>query len=406
MKIQIISNNKVIKSNVYEILYSSFSRPITFDLFDINIIDLQDEDLWKNDREEEQGINCSNDLGSLHKLIENSKKSKIIILFPLNYLFEYYLSCRGGYYNKYYLKDNIGNLKIIMGDLIPEIENYDFIYENSLTECGNSVYSSAFCFSLINEYALTKAEGSGKATTLQITDKCILTTLKLCDSDCSLKDFLDAIGLKDVSASYPQWLTNLEKFDDKAQNETIIKSESQIVELQKGIKEAQDKLQKNLRLKSILTENSDNLVTVVFDILEDILSCDLSGFKDEKREDFLIKLESYTFIGEIKGINTNVKNENISQLDVHYQSYLEKLEEEQRAERVKALLIINPQRNKPISERDEVCETQIKLAIRNGSLIVPTISLLTIYEKFLKNEITTEQIIDIFNSQVGLININ
>ena len=405
MKIQIISNNNTIKTNNYEITYSLFSKPITFDLFDINIIDLQDENLWQNDGENKRKINCSNDLNSLYKLIENSKKSKIIILFPLNYLFRYYLSATGKYYHGYYLKDNIDNIKTILNELFYQISYYDFIYENSFTKCGNSSFPSAFCFINANNNALTKAEGSGKATTVQMTDNCILTTLSLSEQSCQLKDFLDAIGLTDDKPNYPQWLIDLERFDDKAQNETITKSESKIVELQSMIKEAQDKLQSNLRFKSILTENGDKLVGVVFNILEKILNCNLSDFKDEKKEDFLIKLENCTFIGEIKGINTNVKSENVSQVEVHYQSYLEKLDEENIEENVKALLIINSQRSKPIDERDEVHVNQINLAKRNGSLVIPTISLLEIYEKFLNQKITTEDVIKIFTEQEGLIDL-
>ena len=326
MKIQIISNNNTIKTNNYEITYSLFSKPITFDLFDINIIDLQDKNLWINNGEDEQKINYSNDLISLCNLIYNVQKSKIIILFPLNHLFEYNLS-RGRYCNEYYLKDNISNVKAILSELF-YIDSYNFIYENSFTKCGNSSFPSAFCFINTDNNALTKADGSGKATTVQMTDNCILTTLSLSEQGCQLKDFLDAIGLTDDKPNYPQWLIDLERFDDKAQNETITKSESKIVELQSMIKEAQDKLQSNLRFKSILTENGDKLVGVVFNILEKILNCNLSDFKDEKKEDFLIKLETCSFIGEIKGINTNVKSENVSQVDVHYQSYLEKLDEE------------------------------------------------------------------------------
>ena len=405
MKIQIISYNNAIKTNDYKTQTHQLDDPVTFDLFDINIIDLQDENLWQNDGSNKHKINCSNDLRSLNKLIENSKKSKIIILFPLNYLFRYYLSTTGKYYDGYYLKDDIDNIKAILNELFYQISYYDFIYENSFTKCGNSLFSSAFCFINANNNALTKAEGSGKATTVQMTDNCILTTLSLSEQSCQLKDFLDAIGLTDDKPNYPQWLIDLERFDDKAQNETITKSESEIVELQSMIKEAQDRLQSNLRFKSILTENGDKLVEVVFNILEEILNCNLSDFKDEKKEDFLIKLENCTFIGEIKGINTNVKSENVSQVEVHYQSYLEKLDEENIKENVKALLIINSQRSKPVDERDEVHVNQINLAKRNGSLIIPTISLLEIYEKFLNKQMTTEQVIKIFTEQNGLIDL-
>ena len=67
-------------------------------------------------------------------------------------------------------------------------------------------------------------------------------------------------------------------------------------------------------MKSVLYTNGDELVQVVFEILEELLGCDLSQFVDLKKEDFLFTIEDTTFIGEIKGVNSNVKNPNITQL--------------------------------------------------------------------------------------------
>ncbi len=116
----------------------------------------------------------------------------------------------------------------------------------------------------------------------------------------------------------------------------------------------------------------------------------------------MIKKDDITFIGEIKGINSNVKNENVSQLEVHSQCYFDKLNEEGKTESVKALLIINPFRTKPISERDPVHETQIKLAERYGSLIITTEQILKIFEKFLFGDLKSEQIIERFKKEIGL----
>ena len=76
-----------------------------------------------------------------------------------------------------------------------------------------------------------------------------------------------------------------------------------------------------------------------------------------------------------------VANKNVSQLDVHVQSYLDKLQEEGKEENVKGLLIVNHQRNKPLKDRQEVHEHQRNLVTRNGSLIIETQTLL----KYLKN---------------------
>ena len=144
-------------------------------------------------------------------------------------------------------------------------------------------------------------------------------------------------------------------------------------------------------------------MAVVFDILEKMLAYDLSGFQDEKREDFLIKLPECTFIGEIKGVTSNVKNEHISQIDLHHSSYIDALEEQDIHETVKQILIINPFRTKPLGERDPVHTAQIDLAIRNNCLIIETSTLLRIFEKFCRGEVTTQKCKNVFASNSGLL---
>ena len=140
-------------------------------------------------------------------------------------------------------------------------------------------------------------------------------------------------------------------------------------------------------------------------MLEALLDCDLSSFKDEKAEDFLIKKDKHTFIGEIKGVTSNVKSEHISQLDVHYQTYLDKLRENTEDEKVHQLLILNPLRNKPLQSREPVHEIQIKLAKRNECLIIETVTLLRIYEQFLMKKITSEQCMEVFSTETGLLSL-
>lgn len=129
----------------------------------------------------------------------------------------------------------------------------------------------------------------------------------------------------------------------------------------------------------------------------------MSGFVDEKKEDFLIRLMDITFLGEIKGVTSNVKSEHVAQLDVHYNGYLDKLNENNESEKVKSILIINHQRNKELDNRESVHEIQISLAERNESLIIETITLLRLYEKFSNGDITTVEVIDIFKDKVGLL---
>lgn len=146
------------------------------------------------------------------------------------------------------------------------------------------------------------------------------------------------------------------------------------------------------------------MVNIVFEILENMLGCDLSQFEDKKNEDFLFEQDGYVFIGEIKGVNHNVKSDNVAQLERHYQGYLE--EHENRSEdNVKAILIMNHQKNKPIETREQVHERQINLAKRNGSLIIETITLLRMFERYWKGDMSRENCLELFKMKEGLLQI-
>ena len=202
----------------------------------------------------------------------------------------------------------------------------------------------------------------------------------------------------------PQWLLEYKILNDNELSDLITEKEN-LIEINKNdIKNAEDILNSNLEYKSILFTNGDSLVSQIFKIIEQILNVDLSKFTDEKNEDFLIELEdSFEFIGEIKGITSNVKNEHISQLDVHYQKRLDELTDETTEKQVKALLIINPFRTTPINDRAEVHDNQIKLAERNNSLIIITKSLLNIYELFSSDKLFTNKCIEMFKNEIGLL---
>ena len=69
---------------------------------------------------------------------------------------------------------------------------------------------------------------------------------------------------------------------------------------------------------------------------------------------------------------------------------------------ISALLIMNHQCRKPLYERKEVHENQIRLAKRNGSLIIETIELLKLYGNYKKEKITREECVKRLTSETGL----
>lgn len=407
MKIQVIStNNKEIKKEKdYRIAFSKIDSPTTFDAFDINIIDLNNKDIWINDRDSNDRVNHTEDFVTLQKLIDRSIKSKTIICFPKNYS---YISHRYGdkYFNRVLLKDMIPEMIMIINTLIPAntLLGDDLIFERSVTVCDGAKYESYFSFQISPNYytVLTQNNGASNPTTIRASEKLFLTTLDLTDSQDGLKPFLRSIGSdNDQETEVPDWVNQILFFDDQNQEKKIKEFEEQIEKAKTTIEQARNALAKNLFYKRILFESGDVLVESVFKMLEQMVNCDLSSFQDEKREDFRIVLPDVTFIGEIKGISTNVKASNVAQLETHCAEYSDKLDEENKTENIKGLLIINTERTKNVSEREAIPQKQLVSAVRNKSLIIRTEVFLRLFEQFLLGKISTEQIVQLFKEKTG-----
>ena len=233
-----------------------------------------------------------------------------------------------------------------------------------------------------------------------------MTTLNISKEEKNINVFIKTYCKSDKEKEIiPEWINNINFYNDEELNKKKEENILKIKEIENNNRQLDKELEKNLEVKSILYTNGDELVKVVLEILDEILEYDSSKFVDEGREDFLIKKEDVTFVGEIKGVSSAVENKNVSQLDVHVQSYLDEIQTEETDENVKGLLIINHQRNKPIEERQKVHEHQIKLAKRNGSLIIETITLLKMFEKYKLGNMTKEECKNILKDKIGLLKI-
>ena len=91
------SKYKEYPKTVYKI--SQLGEIQALDDFEICIIDLSSNNLWKNDGPNPNDINSRNDLLTLKEAIHNKKKSKILIILPQNIPFYYnYIYKRNGEY--------------------------------------------------------------------------------------------------------------------------------------------------------------------------------------------------------------------------------------------------------------------------------------------------------------------
>lgn len=375
----------------------------SLDEFSVDIISLQNQGVWYNRDNDTTSINGLDDFVSLSEMIRNSNKAKIIILLPQNYTFHYYYSsAKGTYYKTEELKNILPQLKQILRSLYIPIAGIDIMYENTDTKIGNNMIPSNFIFNNIEKNILTKSDKSQKPTTIEIHNV-ILSTLDITTYADMIK-FLKNIGLLNEKQERPKWMEGVNMFDDDKQIEIIRDNQNKIQMAETNIEEARKVIDKNNKYKSILYTNGEELVKVVLEILEEMLGCDFSNFKDVKREDFLTIVDGYTFIGEIKGVNHNVKSENIAQLERHYQSFLDDNPDADES-KICALLIMDHQKNKPIQEREPVHEKQVDLARKYGSLIIDTYTLLKLFEKYLFGEKSRAECIDILQNNTGLLRI-
>jgi len=403
MKIQLITGNKTFAGND-QITISDYSHPMSPDDFDINVIDLSYKNIWRHGGNQIGPISIYDDLRPISKMIGDSSKSKTVYVYPQDGDFLYYYDGKQYKYRSR-IKNLISNENYNLGYescfsmYAPQLH---VVFEPTKTIIKNIEYAADFRFAFDIGTIITKSESSGKTTTIKTEREYYFTTLDICSSLEKLMLFLEEY-LVSVLPDVPDWVKTYEFWNDADSKATIESNKKQIFELNQKIEDAETILNENNRYKSILSTNGDELVEVVFEILEKMLNCTLSDFIDEKKEDFRIEKNNHVFIGEIKGINTNVKNENVSQLDVHYQSYLD--EEKNDKTNVHAILIINPQRNRSNEERDPVGEQQIKLAKRNESLIIETITLLKVFELFLDGKLSSERIVEVLASKVGILKI-
>ncbi|MHA5066639.1 hypothetical protein [Cetobacterium somerae] len=375
---------------------------ISLDEFEVNIIDLNN--IWEAEYEDEELIEEKN-LKLLNEMIDKSKQSKIVFIFPQNQNYSFDYDEDEDFYEyhrelKYMLSQVDEIIKRIFGKNKMFYEK--LLYENTRVNLNEYELQAAFYFESSDGIPLLKSIKSEKKVCLR-RENIILTTLNL--DETIIQDFIEfcyPIKKEEV----PKWFSELEYFNDKENKQIIKNEEVKILDSKNIIKLKQDSLAENNYYKSILYSNGEKLVEVVFSLLEKMLNYNLNEFVDNKKEDFLLKFNDITFVGEIKGIGTGVKSGNISQVDRHLQDYFDKLQEEEKEETLKGILIINPQRNINPSDREKVHETQIKLAERNGCLIILTEDLLRLYEKFITGEVTTEKILEIFKGEIGLFSLN
>lgn len=396
MSIQLINLYKVNDGDFSVNEISNFSSPKSFDMFDINIIDLRSREIYRNkDSMKVIGIDCISDFITINEMIANSKKAKFIFIYPKNIdflaLYEF-----GRYQISNPIKDITSYVSKVFGVLNLKLD-YKFSFERTDTKLSDDVNISAdFYFPERDDFdILLRSIDSNKVTCCK-NDNLFLTTLDIL-TDEELQLFLEKIGLKATSnAVAPDWMSKVMLFDDVEQLKNIEENEVKIKSSQESIAGSKDKLSENSWFKSILYTSGDELVDVVKDIFSKIFDVDFSEFKDKKKEDFTFTFKNKVFIGEIKGVNQNIKTINLSQLDLHFTHFSEEERDDLDKNNIHKLLVMNHQKDKDLQDRIPVDPQQIEMAKNKyESLIIETVELLEMYDKFTQGEMTQKECFDL-----------
>jgi len=389
--IQFITEN--FKENSPNITVSTFNHHNAFNSFDFNVIDFNKKCLWDYDTIRNE-YKADSLLDSLKDSIWGANdKTKFIFLIPQNLKIDVdivnqdYLSNHRDLVENYFHQLSAINFSLILGSNTTKIEN-------------NGV-SADFYFKKSNLFEIIKTNSNGDAIIIQ-KDNFIFTTLHITDLS-SLNFLINEINMFNKKIEAPVWLDDFKFFRDQDQLNLIEIYENQIKNIDEKISVAKGILEENNKFKSVLYTNEDVLVDVVFEMLEELLDCDLSGFVDVYDEDFFIEKGDISFIGEIKGVGSNAKNQHLSQLNDHSEKKGDMLKKEGIVPNLKQILIINTFRNMPLDERPEIEEETINKAKNMyGSLIIKTVDLLNLFEMFKKGFLTSEEIIERFKNDVGL----
>lgn len=385
-----------------DIIITNFSNYKSFDLYDTNIICLNDTDMWHYNGANNETISSGSDICKLKKSI-NTSKSKILIIMPKNCCFRFEYS---SYNNKYNRSVNLKNMLTKVKNIISTNVFEDIIffeYEPGIANINGYTYDYDFYFEYSKDDSLIRGEKNNKTVAYR-SDNVVLTTLQLTfrdDIEEVLYNLLNTLFMHDKEP-VPDWIEDINFYNDTEYKESNEKIECKIEELNNKIVENNSHLSINNHFKSILYETGENLQKVIIEIIENILQ-EHFEYDDVYEEDYLFKSNNYSFIVETKGINGEVQGKNVTDAFSHMTIYEDNLEQKGISENVKCLFFVASERNKNPDIRKKVNSRNITIAKRNNTLIINTPVFLQIYEDFLNNKITKEEIINLFIEQDGLI---
>lgn len=188
----------------------------------------------------------------------------------------------------------------------------------------------------------------------------------------------------------PEWVNEIKILDEKNIEKHIQETENEILDLEKKKKESLIRLEENRKYKELLFTSGDTLVEIVKKVLIEMLEIEIDDI-DVKKEDLSFELNNKKILVEVKGINTAIKRENVSQAQRHIEDDAREnnIEDDDIPELYKGLLIINPYIKSSIKERMQkefYSKTVIADIEHYNICAIDTITLLGLFQKYREGE--------------------
>ena len=149
----------------------------------------------------------------------------------------------------------------------------------------------------------------------------------------------------------------------------------------------------NNEYKKILYTTGDELVQIVKKIFSEMLNVEIDIINDidEKKEDLSFVLENKNILVEVKGVNTAIKRQHVSQAQNHIEdnAIIKEIDDDDINKYYKALLIVNPYIKEPVKDRvkKDFYGISVKKEIEYKNVCtLDTITLLSFYQKYKDNK--------------------
>lgn len=393
--IQILSNKFNFKSNYFKI--SSFNHYESFNSFKFNIIDLNYNELWNYPIFNYSGGDLPNLKHLINALSHSTYDTTFIILLPQNIP----ITTKESGFQTVDLMNNMGLISKFISKIIgfPVI----LIYGNNVTVIEGIEFNADFYFKNNPKIEKIVFNNNGDATVIKI-ENFIFTTI-IPNSLESLNIFINEVTPSYKEFDIPDWFNEINYLTDKEERENIESYKNQISMLKENIKKSTEIIEENNKYKSILYTQGNALEKIIYEMMEQMLNMDLSDFEDVYDEDLYFEIDEYSFVVEIKGVKSNLKNEFLNQLNDHAVKKLLMFDEAEIERKVKQIMIINTFRKQHPHFRLDIEDVTIEKAKNNEALVITTPIFLKLFEMFKKGEIDSTEIIEYFKKDIGLFEI-